>query len=569
MRSNQASAVTIARPRRWLPDVEVFALVGVLIVLALLVVVPVALLVWRSLTPGGSVSLDAYRVAFDGVSLASLTMTTVAFAVGAALLGLTLGTALAVALVGTDLPGRRVVLVLALSPLLLPGVLQTIAWIFLAAPQSGALSGIPGMPSVFGLGGMIFVEGIRLAPIALLLVGAALRAGDPALEEAALMAGAGRASVLRRVTLPLLRPALAATAVLLAIRALGSFEVPALLGMPNRTWVFTSRVWLSLGEGQEGLSGAAAASVPLLCLTALGSLALAGASAPAAGARGGLGSRLQAHTHGAAALAPARARRRLGVRGRRRHPAAARARVDEHPAVPHAGHARVPRPRRARGVLGGVPRRPHRHGAPELDRRLEHRRGPRVRPRCGHRLDCPARPDTRAVRSRMRSHFSRSRFPASCSGWRSSASSSRAPIALYGTAAALVLGYLARYLPYASRFAGGGLARLGRDLEDAARVSGVGWWPMISRIVLPLALASLAAAWLAVFAVALTDVSLSLVLYAPGSEVLGVRIWSLYQGGAWNELAALGVVISAVTVALGLAALALGRTSVRGFRALG
>ena len=145
----------------------------------------------------------------------------------------------------------------------------------------------------------------------------------------------------------------------------------------------------------------------------------------------------------------------------------------------------------------------------------------------------------------------------------------RAPIALYGTAAALVLGYLARYLPYASRFAGGGLARLGRDLEDAARVSGVGWWPMISRIVLPLALASLAAAWLAVFAVALTDVSLSLVLYAPGSEVLGVRIWSLYQGGAWNELAALGVVISAVTVALGLAALALGRTSVRGFRALG
>src|SRR6478609_1594137 len=186
MRSNQASAVTIARPRRWLPDAEVVALVGVLIVLALLVVVPVALLVWRSLTPGGSVSLDAYRVAFDGVSLASLTMTTVAFAVGAALLGLTLGTALAVALVGTDLPGRRVVLVLALSPLLLPGVLQTIAWIFLAAPQSGALSGIPGMPSVFGLGGVIFVEGIRLAPIALLLVGAALRAGDPALEEAAL-----------------------------------------------------------------------------------------------------------------------------------------------------------------------------------------------------------------------------------------------------------------------------------------------------------------------------------------------------------------------------------------------
>ena len=241
--------MTIARPRRWLPDGEVFALVGVLIVLALLVVsrrasrLEVADAGWLCVARrlSGRLRRRLPREPHDdnrGVCRRG----------GVA--RVTLGTALAVALVGTDLPGRRVVLVLALSPLLLPGVLQTIAWIFLAAPQSGALSGIPGMPSVFGLGGMIFVEGIRLAPIALLLVGAALRAGDPALEEAGLMAGAGRAPVLSRVTLPLLRPALAATAVLLAIRALGSFEVPALLGMPNRTWVFTSRVWLSLGEGQ-------------------------------------------------------------------------------------------------------------------------------------------------------------------------------------------------------------------------------------------------------------------------------------------------------------------------------
>ena len=62
--------------------------------------------------------------------------------------------------------------------------------------------------------------------------------------------------------------------------------------------------------------------------------------------------------------------------------------------------------------------------------------------------------------------------------------------------------------------------------------------------------------------------SLSLVLYAPGTEVLGVRIWSLYQDGRWNELAALGVVTSVAVVVLGLAALALGRTALRGARAL-
>jgi iron(III) transport system permease protein len=568
MRSSPASAVTIARPRRRLPDAEVVALVGVLAVLVLLVVVPVALLVWRSFTPAGSVSLDAYRVAFAGVSLLSLTVTTVAFAVGASLLGLVLGTALAVALVGTDLPGRRVVLVLAVSPLLLPGVLQTIAWIFLAAPQSGALSGIPGVPSIFGLGGMIFVEGIRLAPLALLLVGAALRAGDPALEEAALIAGAGRISVLRRVTLPLLRPALAATGVLLAIRALGSFEVPALLGIPDRTWVFTSRVWLSLGEGDEGISRAAAASVPLLCLTALGSLALL------------------------ALLRRPRAREVVSGRGYRRTPIELRRwRVPVLVGVWAYVVVAVVLPLLA---LVWMSTQPYltpvtrdslaRAGLDSYSAVFDDvlvgtaLRNSIVDSSIAALLACglAAVIGWIALRGRTRGRalpdalaFLPIAIPGLVLGVALLGVFVRAPIALYGTAAALVLGYLARYLPYSSRFAGGGLARVGRELEDAARVSGVGWWPTLSRIVLPLAFASLAAAWLAVFAVALTDVSLSLVLYAPGSEVLGVRIWSLYQGGEWNELAALGVVISAVTVALGLAALALGRTTVRGFRALG
>ena len=134
----------------------------------------------------------------------------------------------------TDLPGRRALFVLAVAPPSCSlGVLQTIAWIFLAAPESGALWGVPGVPVVPSGWEMILVEGVRLAPLALLLVGAALRSGDPALEEAALVAGAGRSVVLRRITLPLLRPALAATGVLLAVRALEAFEVPALLGIPG------------------------------------------------------------------------------------------------------------------------------------------------------------------------------------------------------------------------------------------------------------------------------------------------------------------------------------------------
>jgi iron(III) transport system permease protein len=135
----------------------------------------------------------------------------------------------------------------------------------------------------------------------------------------------------------------------------------------------------------------------------------------------------------------------------------------------------------------------------------------------------------------------------------------RAPVVLYGTAVALVLGLTTRYLPYATRFAGAGLARLGRELEEAARVGGVGWWPTFLRVTAPLAAAAFAAAWLAVYTVAFTDVSLALVLTSPGNEVVGVRIWSLYESGRWDELAALGIVTVGAVVALGCAALFVGR----------
>ena len=77
----------------------------------------------------------------------------------------------------------------------------------------------------------------------LLLTAAAVRSLDPSLEEGALCSGASLATVLRRITLPLLRPALLAGALVSLIRALETFEVPALIGVPGGVWVFTSRIF--------------------------------------------------------------------------------------------------------------------------------------------------------------------------------------------------------------------------------------------------------------------------------------------------------------------------------------
>ena len=102
----------------------------------------------------------------------------------------------------------------AIIPLAVPGVLYTIAWIFLGEPAGGRVEPAArgGNLDIFSLVGMIVVEGFHLAPIAFLITAAAFRSLDPALEDAASWAERDHPTVLRRVTLPLARPALLAAA---------------------------------------------------------------------------------------------------------------------------------------------------------------------------------------------------------------------------------------------------------------------------------------------------------------------------------------------------------------------
>ena len=90
---------------------------------------------------------------------------------------------------------------------------------------------------------MIVVDGLHYAPIAFLLMTAAFRAMDPSLEESAMMSGATTWQIATRVTLRLAWPAVAASFLILFVRAIESFEVPALLGLPVGIEVFTSAIY--------------------------------------------------------------------------------------------------------------------------------------------------------------------------------------------------------------------------------------------------------------------------------------------------------------------------------------
>src|SRR5204863_5909269 len=118
--------------------------------------------------------------------------------------------------------------------------------------------------------GMIVVEGFHLAPLVFLLMVASFRSMDPSLEESAIMSGASLRSVFFRVTLPLARPALYAAILIMVVRGLESFEVPAILGLNNHIWVFTSRIWSVLNALPPNYSQAGAYAMSLLVLTSLG-----------------------------------------------------------------------------------------------------------------------------------------------------------------------------------------------------------------------------------------------------------------------------------------------------------
>ncbi len=245
---------------------------------AYMTLVPLGYLLWGAFFDESGPTLRFFDEAYQAYGLGSMAFNSLAFAIGSTLLAVALGSALAFLIVRTDVGLKPLGAAASVVPLIIPGILYTIAWIMLASPRSGALASVlPGSvaPDIFGLGGMILVEGLHLSPLAFLLMAAALGSMDASLEEAAIASGARLHTVLRKITLPLVRPALLAAGLILGVRALESFEVPALLGIPEGLWVFTSRIWRSLEQFPPDLGEAGAYSISLLvlCMAGLGAAA--------------------------------------------------------------------------------------------------------------------------------------------------------------------------------------------------------------------------------------------------------------------------------------------------------
>ena len=226
------------------------------------VVVPLVLMVvnsFRTVDPADlnfgvdNLTVGNYRDAYNSPTAFRMLGNSFWFAGGSMLVGMSIGSILAFLYERTDFRFRRFLPVLAIVPLATPGIVDAIAWVFLLSPGSGLINtwwraiGFEGhLVSAYSIPAMIWVQGYGTITLTFLLVGAIMRRMDPALEEAAQGAGASMPRVMTKITLPLIMPGLLAVALLLFVRGIEAFEIPLVLGFPTGITVFSTNIFYSL-----------------------------------------------------------------------------------------------------------------------------------------------------------------------------------------------------------------------------------------------------------------------------------------------------------------------------------
>jgi iron(III) transport system permease protein len=263
---------------RWLNG-QTIAVGFLTLLLIWLIMVPVAIVIWGAFRDGqpgqaGAYTLSKFVEAYQGTLVQTISNTLI-FALGASLVCLSIGTFLAWVTERTDAPLRPIIYAISLFPLIAPGILMASAWVLVLHPKIGivnvaasSLLGVDGpLFNGYSMAGMIWAQAIDQVSLPFLLMAAAFRSMDPSLEEASSVSGARMGTTMRRVTLPLLLPAVLAVFLLVFVRAIESFDVPAVLGVPAGIPVFATQVFLAVWDVPQDYNVASAFGVGYLAIS--------------------------------------------------------------------------------------------------------------------------------------------------------------------------------------------------------------------------------------------------------------------------------------------------------------
>jgi iron(III) transport system permease protein len=517
-------------------------------------VVPLGFLLWQSFfTPqtaakAAQFTFGNYREAYGSAETWVLFWNSLKFASGTAVLAFVLGTLLAWMNERTNTPFKGLFFALSIIPLVIPGILFTVAWILLGSPKIGllnlALQRIFSTDAVFfnvySIGGMIWVDALHYSPMAFLLMTAAFRAMDPALEESAVMSGASVAQVVTRVTLPLVWPAIFATILILFVRAIESFEVPALLGLPVGIQVFTSAIYQAVHRYPSQVGLASSYAVTLLLITTIGVY---------------FQSVLSSRGNKYATMTGKGFRPRQIDLGPWRYLAVAVFLVyflfivvlpfavllwssfQKFYSVPSLAAIQRMSLEPYRTVLEhpGLWR--------SVWNSLALAFGCATLIMLVTSVICWIVVKTKLPGRWLLDNIASLPmvFPGIVLGLSIMILYLYLPIGVYGTIWILLIAYVTRFLPYGLRYNTTSMLQIHKELEESAAMSGASWATTFRRVILPLLKPGLVAGWIYIMIVSIRELSSSILLYSPGNEVLSILIWELWENGQYVELSALGV----------------------------
>jgi iron(III) transport system permease protein len=525
-----------------------------ILALIFLVAGPIVRLIMSSFqsTDTGAFTLDNYVIAYGNLRGLAALGNSLLYAAAVTMLCTVLAVPIAWGIARTDMPGKGFVRVMIFGAFITPPYLGAIGWILLAGPNAGwlnkawmwATGSASGLINVYSFGGLVFVTALYAFPYIFVFTADALERVSSEMEEAANILGASGMRTTFRITLPLVLPAILGGAIVVYLDTVALFGTPAIIALPARIRVMTLQLWQYF-EFPVRAEAAAAYAVPLVLIT----VALFATQ------------RLILGRKGYVSLTGKGGSRQLTRLGAWRWVVAGYALLVIALSVllPFAalGQAAFSRAwgrgfSRANMTLGNF--------------RYLLIEDPNARATVFHSFAYSAATACIAVMLALTVAYIVSRrlvrggavlvllcmtplvIPGIVLAIGFYTAWGPPPIALYGTATILVLGYTTRFLPIAYVNCAAGLRSLNPEMEDAVRILGGSRMLAVRRVVVPLLKKGLVGSWLLVFIPATRELSTAIFLVGAKTRVISVMMLDLSENGSFETLAALGFLLLGATI---------------------
>lgn len=492
-------------------------------------------------------TLHNYVATFTAPGFGTLVLNSFGYAAATSIFATAVGFGLAWLVVRTNTPAKGFARIAALVPLILPGILNTVAWSLLLSPERGqanlALRALH-LPefNVYSLAGMVFVQSMHVIPVAYLMGTASFTSMDSSLEEAALASGCSPARTFRTITLRIARPAILSAALLMFVQTISTFEVPQLIGVPARHYVFVSRIYSALQSFPADYGTVGVLGIFVLVVACIGLILSQRVGRNSVQTITGKGFRARPQDLGrwrwlalagfAVFFLVAVALPLLMLLWASFLPSY------ESPSMAALHHL----------SLTNYSQIAHRPGLVAALRNS-------LITSISAGLIVTALSAIVAyltVKTKIRGRGILDALatvpiavPSVVMGvgilyWYLAAP---LPVHLYGTLTILVIAFVTITLPYAMRYLVPGMSQIKDELEEAATASGANWPQAFGRVFVPLLVPSLLSAFVYTMIVAFREISAAIFLYTSDTEVVSVQVYDLYSSGNYPVVAALGVLV--------------------------